>query len=577
MKAIKLFLALFILSVFLIGESIYAQENKNEIEIGYTRTGKIDAQAFNLSKGATIQIKGTAGIYDRLGHDLMFYGWIIDSETREVVWSLLDDENDRFFRYRDSGKFNFEKDIDLPAGDYEVYYVAGVDDDFENINFNLGDLINLIVNGDSRDDLRNENRYSNFFMTLSAPEKYFEITDAHDYMDAFANNAIASIIRAEDNKFFQQSFRVKSDVEINIYGIGEQLEREQLDFGWIVNANTLEKVWPTDDTRYIHAGGGRKNKLVSEKLDLEKGEYTLYYITDGSHSYEKWNVLPPDDPQSWGISIWTTKKNNAKVSVIENPNPFVLELNKASDNEYLSQAFTVKRDMKVRIYAVGERSGNHDMADYGWIINADTREKVWEFEERNSEYAGGAQKNRMVNDEIELEEGNYIAYYQTDGSHSYRDWNSAPPLIPDLWGLSILAGKNSQYFELVDELPVSEGNILAEIIRVRDREYEKRNFTLKSDSKIRIYAIGEGDGGSMDDGGWIKNHKSGRIVWEMTYRNTESAGGARKNRVFDGSIILPKGEYTVYFETDGSHSYRDWNASAPHDQEHYGISVYLIE
>lgn len=577
MKAIQLVLPLFFLSVFLLGETVYAQNNSNEIEVGYLRTGRIDAEGFHLSKSATIQIEGTAGLYGRLGHDLMFYGWIIDGKTREVVWSLLEEEYDKFFRYRDSGKFNFEKEIDLPAGDYEVYYVTGIDDDYDDINFNLGDLINLIVNGDSRDDFRNERKYSNFSMILSGPEKYFEITDVNKSMDAFAKEAIVSIVRVGDDEFFQESFSVKSEVEVNIRGIGEQLDREQLDFGWIVNTNTLEKVWPNEDTRYRNAGGGRKNRMVSEKIDLEKGEYTLYFVSDGSHSYDRWNVLPPNDPQSWGISLWTSKKQRNKVSLIENPNHFVLELNKARDNDYLSQAFTVKRDMKVRVYCLGERAGNYDMADYGWIINSDTRERVWEFQERNSDYAGGAKKNRMINEEIELEEGNYIAYYQTDGSHSYRDWNAAPPLIPDLWGLSILAVDDSRYFELLDTSPSSDENVLAEIVRVRDNEYEKRNFTLKRESKIRIYALGEGSGGSLDDGGWIRNRETGKIVWEMTYRNTESAGGARKNRVFDGTILLPKGDYTVYYETDGSHSYRDWNASPPRDQESYGISIFLID
>lgn len=408
MKAIQLVLPLFFLSVFLLGETVYAQNNSNEIEVGYLRTGRIDAEGFHLSKSATIQIEGTAGLYGRLGHDLMFYGWIIDGKTREVVWSLLEEEYDKFFRYRDSGKFNFEKEIDLPAGDYEVYYVTGIDDDYDDINFNLGDLINLIVNGDSRDDFRNERKYSNFSMILSGPEKYFEITDVNKSMDAFAKEAIVSIVRVGDDEFFQESFIVKSEVEVNIRGIGEQLDREQLDFGWIVNTNTLEKVWPNEDTRYRNAGGGRKNRMVSEKIDLEKGEYTLYFVSDGSHSYDRWNVLPPNDPQSWGISLWTSKKQRNKVSLIENPNHFVLELNKARDNDYLSQAFTVKRDMKVRVYCLGERAGNYDMADYGWIINSDTRERVWEFKERNSDYAGGAKKNRVINEEIELEEGNCI-------------------------------------------------------------------------------------------------------------------------------------------------------------------------
>lgn len=577
MKAIRIIFALFFLTSFVWVENAFAQNEDNEIEVGYRKTGRIDVEGFHLSREATIQIEGKAGVYKRLGHDLIFYGWIIDGNTREVVWSLLKEENDRFFKYRDSERFDFENEITLPEGDYEVYYVAGIDNDFDEIDFNLGDLIDLIVNGDSGDDYRNEKRYSNFSMTVSGPEKRFQSQDPYKSLNAFAEKALISIVRAGDNESFQKSFTVDSEVEFNIRGVGEMIDREQLDFAWIVNAKTLEKVWPNDDTRFRRAGGGRKNRMVSEKIDLEKGDYTLYYSTDGSHSYEKWNVLPPNDPQSWGIQLWTSEKDRNKVRLNDNPNHFVLELNRVRDNEYLSQAFSLKRDMKLRIYCVGERSGNYEMADYGWIVNADTHEKVWEFKERDSEYAGGGEKNRMINETIELDEGNYIAYYQTDGSHSYRDWNTAPPLTPELWGLSIVAIDDPKYFELVERHPLNDDNILAEIVRVRDRAYEKAQFSLKKDSKVRIYSIGEGSGGSMDDGGWIKNRETGRIVWEMTYRNTESAGGAKKNRVFDGIVLLPKGDYTVYFETDGSHSYHDWNASAPHDQEHYGITVYKVD
>ena len=66
----------------------------------------------------------------------------------------------------------------------------------------------------------------------------------------------------------------------------------------------------------------------------------------------------------------------------------------------------------------------------------------------------------------------------------------------------------------------------------------------------------------MVDYGWIEDAKSGRRVWEMTYRMTEHAGGAKKNRRFDGVIRLPAGEYVLRYETDGSHSFGDWNADA---------------
>jgi hypothetical protein len=61
----------------------------------------------------------------------------------------------------------------------------------------------------------------------------------------------------------------------------------------------------------------------------------------------------------------------------------------------------------------------------------------------------------------------------------------------------------------------------------------------------------------------------------MSYRRTVHAGGARKNRVFNDIINLPKGEYRLCYQTDDSHSYSDWNDAAPRDPVKWGITVYL--
>ena len=81
----------------------------------------------------------------------------------------------------------------------------------------------------------------------------------------------------------------------------------------------------------------------------------------------------------------------------------------------------------------------------------------------------------------------------------------------------------------------------------------------------------------MHDYGWIENAETGRVVWEMSYRRTDHAGGARKNRLSDEVISLKKGEYIVFYETDDSHSFGDWNASPPYDPQSWGITIYKVE
>lgn len=414
-------------------------------------------------------------------------------------------------------------------------------------------------------------------MTITAPSDVMVETAWDQKVNEFSKNALISIIRAGDNQYIKKSFTVTDPLKLNILEIGEQTGTEMVDFAWIVNANTYEKVWPNNETKFKKAGGGSKNKTVFQTVNLPKGNYTLFYITDDSHSYDKWNVLPPYDPQFWGITVWPDEADKGKAKVVELADPFVLSLTKARDNDYLSKGFTLKKEMKIRVISEGESSGDFDMADYGWIVNTDTHKTVWEFTQRKSQYAGGAEKNKIINEEITLPQGNYIAYYATDDSHAFNDWNAAPPLIPELWGISILVDSNKDSFVLTDSQTSPSKQVLAEIVKVRDDERLNKEFTLAKESKVKIYAIGEGQDGDMVDYGWIKNRATGKVVWEMTYRTTERAGGADKNRMFDGVILLPAGDYTLYYETDDSHSFRDWNDTPPFDQDHYGITVSLME
>lgn len=586
MKSGRLITSLAILlALMLQGFTSTAQNIESKITIGYQKPGKIDVKAFVLSKESTLMVEGFGGLFNKLGNDMMFYGWILDSKSRKVVWNLLEDANDKFFERSDPGRFGFKKEVKLPAGQYEAYYAAGMNyNRYRNNNYefhisDLGELFNLIFNDINDNNDQYSSKYaSKFSMSITAPSANFTEVAWDKKVNEFSSNALISIVRAGDNLSIKKSFTATSDINLNIMEIGEQSDGNLNDFAWIVNANTYEKVWPNNETRFKKAGGGSKNKSTFQTIKLPKGTYTLYYISDDSHSYDKWNVLPPYDPQFWGITVWPDEEDKAKVKTTELEDPFVLKLNKAKNNAYLSQGFTLKKDMKIRVISQGESSGDFDMADYGWIVNTDTHTTVWEFTQRKGQYAGGGEKNRIVNQEIELPKGNYTAYFVTDDSHAYNDWNVAPPLVPELWGISILVNSDKDSFVLTDaQTTSSNSQILAEIVRVRDDERIKKSFTLEKETKVRIFAIGEGSDDELVDLGWIKNNATDKIVWEMTYRTTERAGGADKNRLYDGTIVLPAGEYTVYYETDGSHSYRDWNDTPPYDQEHYGITLYRIQ
>jgi len=120
-------------------------------------------------------------------------------------------------------------------------------------------------------------------------------------------------------------------------------------------------------------------------------------------------------------------------------------------------------------------------------------------------------------------------------------------------------------------------NIVAQIVRMRDDADQSDNFKLDRSTRLRVYAIGEGQGREMYDYGWIEDARNGSVVWEMTYPMTFHAGGGRKNRMVNTTIMLDRGEYRLRWRSDDSHSYGDWNVDPPEDQEYWGITLYRDE
>jgi len=315
---------------------------------------------------------------------------------------------------------------------------------------------------------------------------------------------------------------------------------------------------------------------------LPAGQYAAFFVTDDSHSYKSWNAPPPYDPTYWGITVWVKDEASKKFAktysykAAEEKN-VIVDLTRLGDHESVTKAFTLKKPMDLRVYALGEGRGR-DMADYGWIVDASTRRKVWTMEYGETEHAGGDKKNRLIDKVVHLEKGSYIVHFITDDSHSYRNWNASPPFDQEHWGITVSAA--SDQFDPSDISAYEQredASALASIVRVGNDERRRKEFTLSRKSDIHIYALGEGSDGEMSDYGWIENAKTGKVVWEMRYRMTDPAGGAHKNRLFDGTITLPAGTYTLFYETDGSHAYDDWNDTPPDDPESWGITVSLAK
>ncbi len=551
-------------------------QGKTLTELQRIRPHELAVGGFILDGEEEVSIEAV-GFRSRRRRDdiLLSSAWILNARSREVVWELGDADSKR----KSQHLLEYCDEVNLPPGRYEVYYSSfphhGDGWDIHGV----GDLISGVIHGfrgrgfDFGDYKRASRQFS---IVVKGDGLSQSRDDIERYHDELRDRALVSVAGIEGDHYESISLKLDKKMDLEIYAVGELMKNGNYDCSWIVDTDTNERVWEFNYRNSDPAGGARKNRMLRDIVTLPAGSYAVFCVTDDSHHTGDWNSPPPDDPCFWGLTIQTadaSMKRHAQTGEYENidADNVVVELVKLRDSDFRSQGFTLRKPMKLRVYAVGEGS-DRIMHDYGWIQNANTHGVVWEMDYRDTEHAGGAKKNRVIDEIIELDKGDYIACAATDGSHSYNDWNASPPYDRTRWGLTLVIADGSRediaaYDEKEDE------SLLARIVGVGDNERKRERFTLERDTKVRIYALGEGSRGEMCDYAWIEDDRTGRVVWEMTYRMTGHADGARKNRVFNDTVSLDAGEYIVFYETDDSHSFDAWNATPPTDRWSWGVTI----
>jgi hypothetical protein len=556
---------------------------------------EIKGGGFTLPSDERVHIKAIGGGSEKKAFfssdNLYAYGWVINADTRELMWKM-----DRYNTSRDKDDRIFDDRVYLPKGDYEIYFTAyafAASSPFSAFSVNIDHRKNTQWGNESKKhglfswfgdlfdkDFEKEwqQRAKKWDIELYSDDN---VKDVHTFIPPKAfSNVIFSTIRMGENEHIKQGFSISKPITIRIYALGERDNSDELaDYGWIVDARSNKRIWEMKRSKIHNAGGAEKNVKYDNKILFPTGNYTLYYITDDSHSYLDWNEAPPSDPLNYGITLIassTADKEAFKLSSVKENTNVIAEIIRVGDSQHRSENFTLKSESAIHIYALGERSNSQrQMADYGWIINAKTREKVWTMDVYKTEHAGGANKNRMIDEVITLPKGTYTVFYQTDDSHAFNDWNDSPPFDPEHWGITITGeGDNFNMSNVEKNISTKETGIIAQIIHVKDGADKTEWFRLDKPSRVRIYALGEGQNREMYDYGWIEDANTGRTIWEMTYSMTYHAGGARKNRVVNSTLFLDKGEYKLRYVSDDSHSFNNWNMDPPDDPAMWGITVY---
>jgi hypothetical protein len=101
-------------------------------------------------------------------------------------------------------------------------------------------------------------------------------------------------------------------------------------------------------------------------------------------------------------------------------------------------------------------------------------------------------------------------------------------------------------------------------------------FRVNSTTDVMLYAMGEIDGDSRYDYGWLENLDNGEIVWTMRRDVIRHAGGSHDNSVAEAYLTLEPGEYELKYISDDSHAYDDWRRDRPDHEERWGITLFSL-
>ncbi len=291
--------------------------------------------------------------------------------------------------------------------------------------------------------------------------------------------------------------------------------------------------------------------------------------------------------------------------------PRIVALHGFETAEVRQQGFTLPRALKVHIYAKGgglrpilRASSDNPLFAYGWILNAVTREVVWQMDGSNTKRDW---EYRVADRYLDLPAGSYEAYFANHGFGQglfFAQWTrnidrrtlearaAARPhgcraaLGADdasllrhwreqvgNYGLEIYLPGGQPSEVATFEAPLRWKNIVVTLPADADNGHWTQAFHLRRPDTLHVYAEGEGSGRTLRDYGWITEARSRLRVWEMAMDKSQYAGGARKNRRQVETLQLPAGDYEASFVTDDSHSPADWNVAPPCDPGLYGLTL----
>ncbi len=282
-----------------------------------------------------------------------------------------------------------------------------------------------------------------------------------------------------------------------------------------------------------------------------------------------------------------------------------LRLEKPRAGELLAAPFAIDSPVEVAIEAVGcVPKLSDDYLATAWILDAGTRRAVWSLDARERDLAPDDRFLRVASERLRLAPGRYVLYLfgGTQWRHEapFRSFSNVLNDIADLINRDNPGQDPQPYLDrcfvavspapgapadALAPLPATAGatapgdpsaGALLDLSRASGDTVLARAFRLARPTTLRLRAYAEAarDSTRLHDWAWIEDAATGAPAWLLDGSATRRAGGARKNRLFEGEVRLPAGDYVARFVTDDTHAWGAWNAAPPVDPDAWGLALF---
>ena len=409
-----------------------------------------------------------------------------------------------------------------------------------------------------------------------------------------AGNLVQS--RLDTGRLYHDELILESESKLLIESVGSletldpnsELLGTMAAFPWILNRATREVEW------ILRPGSSDGTKTLVEKVDsvqLGPGTYDVFFTTLGQTRESRRRQIVGHrgqwigDKDKWQMVIHATSAAGGDIRVDDHVD--WAEVAPTSDNlvwasgpvkgkQKVEQVFEVSETIPVVVYTVGEICANS--CDYGYVTELRSDSVLWRMNESNSTPAGGANSNRLFKGEIVLKPGLYKIGYVTDYGHDFDRWYHNPPFDPTAWGITVSASSAADLEKIsaLDLWTQRQPSIF--INQVRDDQEIERYFTVSKPIRVFLSGLGElSKSDSRYDFAELSDRNTGKIVWSMSWENSQPAGGHDNNRIEEVYRSLVPGSYKLSYKSDGSHSFERFSNGTPRNPDRWGVAMFVID